>query len=124
MLLLLLYPKHVIKLSGYNLGCYKNSHVTLSGGAVLVRKPTTGKPHPILMRSHTLNSPPVCNAFVATFSQFFRANFPPWKAHYLSSRENLWVGILRFSLWLVAEEQLLLVALLFAMLKLFAGGYP
>ena len=72
------------------------------------------------MRSHTLNSPLLCNAFVA----IFRANFSPWKAHHLSSQENLWVNIMPFSLWLTTEEQLQLVELLFAMLELFAGGYP
>ena len=81
-------------------------------------------PHPIVKRSHTLNSPLVCNAFVEAFFQFFRANFPPWKAHHLSSQENLWVDILPFSLWLTAEEQLQPVVLLFTVPELSAGGYP
>ena len=54
---------------------------------------------------------------------FFQANFPPWKAHYLSFQENIWVGILPFSQLLSFEGQLGLVALLFAMFELFTGGY-
>ena len=79
--------------------------------------------HPVEVRSHTLNSPMGCNAFAATFFQFFRANFTPWKAHHLSYQGNPWVDILPFSLWLTAEEQLQLVVMLFAVLELSARGY-
>ena len=75
------------------------------------------------MRSHTLNFPLVCNSFVEAFSLLFQANFPPWKARHLSFQENLWAGILPFSQLLSTEGQLGLVALLFAMLELFIGGY-
>ena len=81
-------------------------------------------PHHVVKRSHSLNYPLVCNAFVEAFFQFFRDNFLPWKAHHLSFQENLWVDILPFYLWLIAKEQLQLVFLLFAVLDLFAGGYP
>ena len=87
------------------------------------QKPTIGKRHPVRVRLHTLNFPLVCNAFVETLSVFFRANFLPWKARHLSFQENLWAGILPFSQLLLAEGQLGLVALFFAMLELFAGGY-
>ena len=36
MLLLLLYPKHVIKLSGYNLRCYKLSILVTLGNFTLL----------------------------------------------------------------------------------------
>ena len=70
------------------------------------QKPITDKPHPVVMRSHIPTSLQLCNAFAQAFARFSRANFLP------------------FSQWLIVVEQLQLVARLFAMPELAAGGYP